>query len=90
MTKSEEEYYKNLFRQSYNDLYQTKMSLSQRDKDRINKHLQKIRSKRDYWLKRENHIGTRGYSDDYYELKYAEAKRIEYENEIEINNFYLC
>ena len=40
------------------------MSLTQRDKDRINKHLQKIRSKKDYWLKREVHIGTRGYSDD--------------------------
>ena len=90
MTEPEDEYYKKLFGQYYDDLYQTKMSLTQRDKDRINKHLQKIHSKKKYWLKREVHIGTCGYSDDWYELKYAETKRREYDNEIEINNFYLC
>ena len=90
MTEQKMNITKKLFGQYYDDLYQTKMSLTQRDKDRINKHLQKIRSKRDYWFKKEVHIGTRGYSDDWYKLKYAETKRREYDNEIEINNFYLC
>ena len=91
MTKSEEEYYKNLFGKHYNDLYQTKMSLSQRDKDRINRHLQKIRSKKEYWLNKESHSGTCSYSEsDWYKLKYAESKRREYDNEIDVNEFYLC
>lgn len=91
MTKSEEEYYKNLFGQYYNDLYHTKISLSQKDKDRITKHLQKLRSKQKYWLNKEIHLGTYGScsESDWYKLKYAEAKRREYDNNIEINSFYL-
>lgn len=92
MTKSEEEYYKKLFGQYYNDLYKTKMSLSQRDKHRINKHLQKIRLKKEYWLNREISIGTCCVCSefDWHRLKYAEERRQEYDNEIEVNEFYLC
>lgn len=91
MPKSEE-YYKNLFREYYHDLYLTKMSLSQKDKDRITKYLQKIRSKREYWLKKESYLGTccSCSESDWYKLKYAEAKRRQYDNEIEINEYYLC
>lgn len=89
MTQGEENYYKQRFGKYYDELYQTKIKLTQKDKDRIAKRLEKIRPKYDYWFKKTCHSHV--FSEaDWYKLKYAEAKKREYDGEIVLNEFYLC
>ena len=84
MKKSEIEYYKKLYGDSYEYMLSVKKSLKERELLSFSKKLENAKRKKDYWIRR----CTSAFK--YEDMKYAEYKSTEYSNEIDYYEFMLA
>ena len=84
MSKSEIEYYKKLYGDSYEYMLSVKKSLKERDLLSFSKKLETAKKKQEYWIKRCTSVFK------YEDLKYAEYKANEYSNAIDYYEFMLA